>query len=284
MMGCKSRLIFILLSGIPWINYAAGDPVVIGGKAAAMGYTSVTQADEWTVFNNQAGLAWCRRFSAGIYFENRYLLKELSLKAIAVNIPVGKAAFGISFRHFGFDQYSEINAGIGYGMRLTKKFSAGVLVDYLRLHVADGFSDNNVLTCEVGLQFRASEHLWLGLHVVNPLPVKLSSDSRERLPTLMRFGLNWRILEGLDSEVEVEKDLVHKPVLKAGLEYHAAKPLFIRMGLLTNPATFTFGFGFEFGNVRFDLASSYHTVLGYSPQASLSYLFGKKSKASGIAN
>jgi len=280
MMGLNCRIIFFFIFGLSVIAYSAGDHTIIGGRAAAMGNTSVTKSDEWSVFNNQAGLAWCRRFSAGIYFENRYLLKDLSLKALAVTVPVGKGAFGISFRHFGFALYSEMNTGIAYGMRLTKSFSAGVQVDYLRLHVADGFKDNNVFTCEIGLQYRASEHLWLGLHVANPVPVRLSSVSKERLTALMRFGISWRITDGLHSDLEVEKDLVHKPVLKAGIEYHPAKSLFIRMGLLSSPATFTFGFGLEFGNLQFDIASSYHMVLGYSPQASLTYLFGKKIKKS----
>ncbi|MGA2823411.1 MAG: hypothetical protein ABSE72_07775 [Bacteroidales bacterium] len=275
----KGRIISCFIFLISNCAYAAGDHMIIGGKAAALGYTSVTQSDEWSVFNNQAGLAWCKRFSAGIYFENRYLLKDLSLKALAITLPAGRGAFGVSFRHFGFSMYSEMNTGIAYGMRLTKSFSAGVQVDYLRLHVADGFKDNSVFSCEIGLQFRAGEHLWLGLHVANPVPVKLSSLTQERLPTLLRFGLSWRIMEGLHSDIEVEKDLVHKPVLKAGIEYRPAKSFYIRMGILSNPATFTFGFGLEFGNLQFDLASSYHFILGYSPQASVIYSFGKnKSK------
>jgi hypothetical protein len=277
-MGKKGRIISCFFFLISNCTYAAGDHLVIGGRAAALGNTSVTQSDEWSVFNNQAGLAWCKRFSAGIYFENRYLLKDLSLKALAITLPAGKGAFGVSFRYFGFSMYSEMNTGIAYGMRLTKSFSAGVQIDYLRLHVADGFKDNSVFSCEIGLQFRASEHLWLGLHVANPVPVKLSSLTPERIPALMRFGLSWRIVEGLNSDVEVEKDLIHKPVLKAGIEYRPAKSFFIRMGVLSNPATFTFGFGLEFGNLRVDLASSYHFVLGYSPQASIIYYFGKKKK------
>jgi hypothetical protein len=277
-MGLKGLIFSCFIFGLSNFAFSAGEHPVIGGRAAALGYTSVSQSDEWSVFNNQAGLAWCKQFSAGIYFENRYLLKELSLKALAVTLPAGRGAFGVSFRHFGFTLYSEMNTGIAYGMRLTKHFSAGIQVDYLRLHVADGFKDNSVFTCEIGIQYRASDHLWLGIHASNPVPVKLSSLTQERLPTLMRFGLSWRIAEGLFSDVEVEKDLVHKPALKAGLEYRPAKSLFIRMGLLTNPATFTFGFGLEFGNLRFDLASSYHLILGYSPQASLSYFFGRKKK------
>ena len=278
MMCFRVRMILCFIFLFSGFVFAVGDHVTIGGRAAALGTTSVTGSDEWSVFNNQAGLAWCKRFSAGIYFENRYLVKDLSLKALAVTVPVGKGAFGISFCHFGFALFSEMNAGIAYGMRLTRSFSAGVQVDYLRLHVADGFKDNHVFTCEIGLQFRASEHLWLGLHVTNPVPVRLSSLTQERLPTLISFGLSWKIGDGLHSDLEVEKDLVHKPVLKAGIEYHPAKSLFIRMGLLSNPATFTFGFGLEFGNLRFDIASSYHLVLGYSPQASLIYYFGKRKK------
>jgi hypothetical protein len=277
-MDLKGRVVLGFMLLVSGFAYSAGDHIVIGGRAAALGTTSVTQCDEWSGFNNQAGLGWCTNFCAGIYFENRYLLKDLSLKALAITLPAGRGAFGVSIRHFGFNLYSEMNTGIAYGLRLTKRFSAGVQVDYLRLHVVDGFKDNNVFTCEIGLQFRASEHLWLGLHVANPVPVKISSLTRERLPAIMRFGLSWRIKEGLHSDIEVEKDLIHKPVLKAGIEYRPAKSLFIRMGLLSNPATFTFGFGLEFGNLQFDFASSYHMVLGYSPQASLTYYFGKKKR------
>jgi len=275
-MGTKGRILSCFIFLVSNCAYAAGDHVVIGGREAALGSTSITQSDEWSAFNNQAGLAWCRQFSAGIYFENRYLLKDLSQKALAITLPAGKGAFGVSIRHFGFALYSEMNAGLAYGMRLSKNFSAGVQVNYLRLHVSDGFKDNHIFSCEIGLQFRAGEHLWLGLHVTNPVPVKLSSLTQERLPTLMRFGLSWRIMEGLHTDVEVEKDLVRKPVLKAGIEYRPARSLFIRLGIISNPATFTFGFGLVFGNLQFDLASSYHLVLGYSPQASLTYNFGKK--------
>jgi hypothetical protein len=272
----KGRMVFCFIFFISELTYAAGDHGTIGGRAAALGYTSVTQSDEWSVFNNQAGLAWCKMYSAGIYFENRFLVKDLSLKAVAVTLPAGKGAFGISFRQFGFSLYSEMNAGIAYGMRLAKRFSVGIQADYFRLHVADGFKDNSVFFCEIGLQYRAADHLWLGLHLTNPVPLKLSSRTNERLPVRMSLGASWRITEGLQSEVEVEKDLAHKPVLKAGLEYRPAKKLVMRMGLLTNPAAFTFGCGLDFGNLQFDIASSYSFVLGYSPQASLTYFFGKK--------
>jgi len=275
-MDIRDWVVSCLFLVLSILSFGAGEHWTIGGRAAALGGTSLTASDEWSVFNNQAGLAWCRDFSAGLYYENRYLLKELSLDAIEVTIPEGKGAFGISFRYFGCSLYSEMNTGVAYGMRLMKRFSVGIQVDYFRLHIADGFKDINGISCEMGLQFRASDHLWLGFHVANPVPEKLSSLTTDRIPTLMRFGLSWHIIEGLQSNIEVEKDLINKPGLNAGIEYRPSKSLIVRLGFLTNPETFTFGFGINFGNIQFDLASSYHMVLGYSPQASVLYNFGKK--------
>ncbi len=272
-------LCFIFLSSNCAV--ASGELRGAGGRAAGLGYTSVTQSDEWSAFNNQAGLAWCKRFSAGVFFENRFLLADLSGKVLVITLPAGKGAIGVSISQFGFSLYSEMNTCIAYGMHLTKKFSAGVQLDYFRLHVSDGFKDINFISCKVGLQFRASEHLWLGLHVLNPVPLKLSAQGNDRLPTVMRFGLSWRISERLHCDSEVEKDLLHKPALKAGIEYCPVKSFFIRMGLLSNPTTFTFGAGLELGNLQLDLASSYHLVLGYSPQVSVTYYFKKKQKTIG---
>jgi hypothetical protein len=260
--------------------YAIDDLTIAGGKSSGLGYTSVTQSDEWSAFNNQAGLAWCKNYSAGIYFENRFLLKDLSGKALAITLPLGKGAFGICLSQFGYSLFSEMKSGIAYGMHLTNRLSAGVQISYFRLHIADGFKDNGLFSCQIGLQFRASDHFWLGLHLNNPIPVKLSQVNTERLPTLIQFGFNWRISNGLRSDAEVEKDLNHKPAIRAGIEYCPSKSIFIRVGVQSSPAIFTFGFGFEFNNLQFDIASSYNLALGYSPQASVVYFFCKKKKAS----
>ena len=238
-----------------------------------MGNTSVAFFDCWSGFNNQAGLGWCQRFSAGAYYENRFLLKELSLKAIGVVLPVKKGAFGLSFSHFGFSLYNEIKTGLAFGMRFGDAFAAGIQLDYLRFHVGDDYGTKNLFTFEIGVQYRAKEKLCLGVHIFNPIPFKLTDDPVERLPSVIRLGIAWQTSRNFITSAEVEKDLVNKPIIKAGIEYHFVEPLYIRIGFLTNPAQFTFGFGLEFGKLSFDIASSYHMVLGFSPQGSIVYLF-----------
>jgi hypothetical protein len=277
-MWLKAWSVCLILSFACYNAHAISEHGSLGGKSAGLGYTSVTSTDEWSAVNNQAGLAWCRKFSVSFYYENRFLLTDLSQKALAVTLPVGGGAFGFSLCYFGFPQYSETNPGIAYGIRLTKRFSAGIQIDYLCLHIEDGFRDNSVLSCKIGLQFHASEHLLLGLHVTNPIPVKISSLTNDRLSSLIRFGLSWKISDVLRCDAEVEKELIDNPMIKAGIEYKPAKCFSIRTGLRSGPTLLTFGIGLEFGHFQFDLASSYHLILGYSPQVSVTYLFRETKK------
>jgi hypothetical protein len=254
-------------------SFAAGEITSAGGRAAAMGNTSVAFYDTWSGANNQAGLGWCTNFSAGAYYENRFLLKELSTKSVDAALPVRRGAFGLSFSYFGFSLYNEMKTGLAFGMRFGNSFSAGLQIDYFRLHTGNDYGNKNLFTFEIGLQYRVKEQLCLGVHIFNPLPIKVTDDPVERLPTVIRLGIAWQASKNFITSAEVEKDLVNKPIIKAGLEYHFVKPLYMRIGFLTNPTQFTFGFGLEFGNMSFDVASSYHMVLGFSPQASIVYIF-----------
>lgn len=253
--------------------HPAGEYNTIGGRAAGMGFSSVSMADPWSVFNNQAGMTSVYKISSEIYFENRFLLKELGLKAIGVEIPVKAGTFGLSFQEFGFNLYNEMKIGLAFGKKFGKAFSAGVQLDYLRIHIADDLGTKHLFTFEIGLQYHINHNLCFGVHFYNPITVKVVSYQDERIPSVINLGFSWKFSEGFITTMEVEKDIQLKPIFKAGLEYHFVKPVYVRAGLLTNPTMFTFGFGVEFGQVRFDFSSSYHLVLGYSPQVSLSYAF-----------
>jgi hypothetical protein len=265
--------LFIFLWSISFQATASGELSAAGGRAAAMGNACAALSDGWSGFNNQAGLGWCRNLSAGTYYENRFFLKELGIKAIGVVLPVKKGGFGLNFRYFGFSEYNEIRTGLAFGMRFGNSFSAGIQLDYQRFHIGNDYGTANLFTFEIGLQYRVKEQLYLGVHIFNPVPVKLTDDPVERLPTVIRLGIAWQSSKNLTVSAEVEKDLVNRPIIKAGLEYHFVNPLFIRIGFLTNPSEFTFGFGLEFGNLSFDVASSYQMLLGFSPQGSIIYQF-----------
>jgi hypothetical protein len=269
----KRVLTVLFLFSIFTNSFGSGEFSVTGARAAAMGFSSVAVSDEWSAFNNPGGLANFRKYSAGFYFENRFLVEEMSLKAVTVTLPVWRGTFGLALLHNGFSLYSEIKGGIGYGMSFGKYVSGGIQLNVLRISQSEGYGNKNFFSFDAGVQLRASEHITVGVHIANPLSSRISEDFPERLPATIRLGLLWKISKTVLTTVEAEKDLTHKPVFRVGLEYHLAKPLYARIGFMTNPTLFTIGTGMEFGSFRFDLASGYHLVLGYSPQASVTYRF-----------
>jgi hypothetical protein len=60
--------------------------------------------------------------------------------------------------------------------------------------------------------------------------------------------------------------------VKSGLEYRLAEPLHLRLGVASNPVSYSFGIGIELpGNIKIDIASNYHQLLGFTPAFTLMY-------------
>ena len=47
-----------------------------GARAAGMANAGLTNQDVWAVFNNPAAYSWMNNKAAGLFYENRFLMKE----------------------------------------------------------------------------------------------------------------------------------------------------------------------------------------------------------------
>ena len=251
---------------------------MIGARSAAMGGFNVTLSDIWSANNNQAGLGFVEDLSGGIYYENRFLLKETSYKAGAFVLPVKKGAFGLSVTSFGFELYNETKAGLSYGMRFGDKFSMGVQLNYLNTSLSQNYGSKTSITGAVGLIAKLSKELSLGVHDYNPTRTKLAEYDNERVPTIMKLGLDYRFSDKVMLAVSTEKDVNFDAVVNAGIEYHITEILYLRGGISTNPTQYAFGFGMQLNNFKIDLSSSFHQTLGITPGISIIYSRKKKSK------
>lgn len=266
-------LIFIFVLSVFSLK-AQKENVPIGGRSAAMSGASVTADDFWAAHNNQAGMAYYKNIAAGVYYENRFLVKELGLKSFSFVCPIKKSGvIGLNVSNFGYSQYNETKVGLAYAMAFGPKFSAGVQLDYLYTHIGDVYGNKGVVTFEVGLRSEIIKNLVIAAHVFNPIGIKVASYDKEKVPTIFKVGIAYTFPEKAVIAIETEKDLTRKPIFRAGLEYHIVKPIYIRVGISTNPTTNSLGAGFEFYKFKFDISASYHYVLGFSPQASLIYNF-----------
>jgi hypothetical protein len=269
----KRNFFVLLFALVPLWTFAGNDNLPVGARSAALGHASVALSDIWSVHHNQAGLAFIEDATAGIFFENRFLMRELSLGAGAFALPTKSGTFGLSFQNFGYSLYNQSKVGLAYGLKLSEKFAIGVQLNYHQTVIGEGYGSAGALTAEAGVLFKLSNELTLGAHVFNPNRSRFAEFDDERLPARIRLGLRYEFSDNLIAVTEIEQDIDFAPTLKGGIEYLVNKVLFLRLGFNGNPTTTTFGVGLRFDNFQFDLGSSYHFVLGYSPQASLIYAF-----------
>jgi len=266
-------------------GFAGGENYPLGARSAAMGNASVTLSDVWSVHHNQAGLSGIKQPVAGIHYENRFGMKELSLKAAVFAFPLpgeGGNVLGLSMVSFGYSSYNDTKFGLSFGKILGDKYAIGLQLDYLQTSIAGDYGRKGVLAAEVGLQAEILDDLSIGVHIFNPTRTKIleyeiqEKTEIERIPTIMRFGIKYAFSDKVFVTLETEKDVYFKPIFKGGIEYHPIDLLYLRGGLSSDPVYNSFGFGLDLNNFKLDFSASKHQVLGYTTQISFLYNFEKR--------
>lgn len=275
-MSQPIRFIHIVyfIVAVTGISVAQNSPV--GARSAALGNSSVSLSDVWSSYNNQAGLAWLKNIEAGAFYENRFLLPELSSQGLAVAVPVKRiGCWGFNFTRFGYTQYNENKFGLAFARSFGPIFSAGIQFNLHWIHIGEGYGDLVTASGELSFQVKPLPKWVMAAHVFNPTRTPLADYTREKIPTIFRLGTSYEFHEKVLASAELQADLDFHPIFRAGVEYHIVEQLFLRIGFSSNPVSPTFGFGLQIKGFKLDAAAAWQPVLGFSPQASLSYKFGK---------
>ena len=251
--------------------FPSGDNYPVGGRSAGLANASVMLADYWSLFHNQAGLAFLNRTKVGIHHK-RGVIKQLSHQSVGFALPAGNGTVGGSCSYFGFSKFYELKAGLAYSMLLDKNLAGGVQLDYFYTHVNGFYGNAHSIAAEIGIIYRPLENIYIGTHVFNPFSTAQLGNV-EQMPVLFRFGAGYQVQGKLLLTAESELDLDKKACFKAGLEYELAEAFYIRTGIATNPVTNFFGIGYTWNKLALDISFSRHIVLGYSPQFSINFSF-----------
>jgi len=259
--------------------FAGDNNSPVGARAAGIAGASVGLADVWSVYTNQAGLTKLNTFTAGVCYEQRFALKELSLKSIALALPLKQGVFACSLASFGFELYRENSYGIAFAKKLGNNFSTGVKLNYYSFKLAEGFNTTNLLGAEAGIQAEVIK----GLNIAAQIGTISSSNNsntisnRIYLPHQLSVGVLYQFSEKIFIALQTDKNLSQKAIFKIGVEYAVLKTLYLRAGIATNPTLSAFGMGFYLKNISIDFAFSMHQTLGYTPQIGMLYNTPKRS-------
>jgi len=258
----------LLLLFIQNINAAENYPA--GARALALSNALVSISDTWSTFHNQAGLAGMGNFSAGFFYESHFMVDELSHVAGSLVIPVKAGTFGISFSQFGKGTYKEHKVGLAFAKKLTKKLSAAIQLDYLSEMYPENKSATGFATFEAGAVFAATNNLFFGAHIFNPIQGGIKTpEGLQKMPAVLSVGGHYQFQKMVLLILETEKDTKNPLVVRSGLEFSPVKNFVLRFGVSGKPVSYSAGIGFQTGKITTDIGFGYHENLGVTPAVSI---------------
>ena len=261
---------------------ATTDPPSFGARAAALGHAFVgVDGEFWSLYHNPAGISHISDISAGIFFEQRFLLSELNFGSAGLVVPIlDKQAIGLQVNSFGFSAYQENRVSLSYGIAAFENFSVGARINYNLFSIED-LGDANAFFVDVGLMTRITPELTLGISATNVNRVRVKTQTlQEDLPTRITAGLAYRPTEKVMLVADIQKEVDQEVSFRGGVEYAVLPSLYARVGMGNEPLTWAAGFGLLFGPMSMDVSLTHTERLGYTPTLSLSYDLGKKGSSS----
>ena len=272
----KKILYLLFVFYVSASSYALNEPTGIGAKCKGMGGVSVAVIDFWAMQNNQAIMPFYEKMAVGVYYDNRFLLKETSTASVGFVFPATKKNdyFGFSLNHYGGKNFGNLQAGFAYSKSFAKVFSFGLQFDYLYNYFGDAmYGHRSGFTFELGMYGQITPDFSLGFHVYNPARMKMITynDVKEYIPTLLRLGMAYNFRKKCIVGFDIEKNLETKMQYLAGIEYIFADYFILRGGVRLPDFSFSLGMGTQLKKMVIDLAMSYHPQLGMSPQITVLY-------------
>lgn len=256
----------------------------IGSRSSSLSHASSCLIDVWSSRNNQGNLGFLRKTEVGAFCENRFFVKELTQSGFVAVIPIKKGTFGFNYSSLGYQLYRESQASVCYGLTLNNYIGVGISLDYLNTKIADIYGHSNALTGSIGLTAKILPQIIISSHIYNPFRTHITNYNHEKVPTIFKIGAQYIFSSKVFIVGEAEKTSAQKMNIKAGIEYSPSNLLFIRVGGASYPTQASFGIGVNYNGLKIDVSSSYHSVLGLSPQIGLSYKFGKDHSKQDVKN
>ncbi|MGF6850826.1 hypothetical protein QFZ51_006061 [Chitinophaga sp. W3I9] len=252
----KQLLLTVLFTW--WIALLYAQPLLMPvGKNTGSGSYSRHFQQVVSAWYNPAGLSCLSSFAAGIYTENRFMLKEASLYAATVAIPAGTGAFGGSITRLGNAAWHQQRLSGAYGMQLGRRAGIGLQFNYETTSV-QGLGTTGNISFDGGMLWHISEQWHGGLHVYKPADASV----------LYSGGLGFEASRDFLLTGEVVSMGAFTAV-KASAYYRVIRQLALEMGIASGQAYNSAAVILFLRSLRIDIAAGFHPQLGITPVTSL---------------
>ncbi len=265
----KISFLFLFL-GISTAVYSQNS---MGARALSLGQaTSALDSDEWSLFSNPA-LLNTESVSVGFYGLRNYGFAEITDMAAFGSALTSFGVGAVGFHRYGDNLFSETRVRLGYKNE-WEQLHFGFALNYNHISFGGPYGSGGAFGLDVGIAAQVLDQLWLGAKATNlNHPSYKFSGTEEDLQRELSIGFSYSLEETALFLMDVVKDVRFPVSYRGGLEVNIVDDLKGRIGITTEPLTYSFGLGYgrEFWGIN--LAVQQHHLLGLSPGFDLLFKF-----------
>jgi len=264
----------IIIAAIIAINNFLFSQTIAGAKQNAMANATVALSnDVFAHFNNPAGLAQMNWREIGVYYSPApFGFTELANAFLAYNEPLGPASLSFGAKTYGFKLYRENNISAGAAYNFSNKFFVGFTLNFRSLSIKN-YGRATAFYLNIGTLTYITPKLRWGFFGFNINRASLGKE-KDQIPVILTTGFSYDVLNNLDVNIVLEKDIHFNPSLKFGIDYLLIENLSLQAGFSNEPAKFSAGVGIYYSYFNFNYAFYTHQVLGLTHQIGLIINFG----------
>ncbi|MFY0253778.1 hypothetical protein ACDQ55_07455 [Chitinophaga sp. 30R24] len=250
----------LMLTLIPtwWITLLPAQTLLtpIGKNTGVGGYSRHFQQvlSAWT---NPAGLSCLTGITAGVYAENRFLLKDIPFYAAILAISGQQGTFSGHVVRLGNTAWYRQTVGLAYGRSLGKHIGAGLQFNYGST-MAQGVSALTAFSYTGGLLWHISEQFHTGVQIGQIVGQ----------PPGYSGGIGFEASRDCLITGEVSRTGTTTGV-KAAACYRIIRALALEVGIASRPANQYAAVAFYVRSLRIELSGGFHSQLGITPATSL---------------
>lgn len=260
-------LILISVSEIVSAQYTMGADGLALGQA-----TTALQNNSWAIFSNPATLNSMKK-SASFFSVRNYGFVELTDIAATGSIPTSLGVAGFGFHRYGGDLFNETRIRFGYA-NSWNNLKFGAVLNYNHISQASPYGSGGALGFDVGITAMLTQGLWLGAKATNlNQPGYDFAANEESLSRELSVGLSYNLDQNALFLFDIVKDVRFPVSYRGGIEVKVVENLKGRVGVTTEPNTYSFGVGYEATIWKANLVFQRHETLGFSPGIGLNFFF-----------
>lgn len=264
-------MLYVNLATAQSLRYSPATPYI------SLAAYSRQQADALSFTGNQAALARIKNAGAGVFGERRFMLREMAAYTLAAGLPTRLGNVGLQLNYAGFKNFSENKIGLAYARKLGKLVDVGVQFNYYGYRIPS-YGNASTINFEMGILLHLAEKLQAGIQVCNPAGGKLGKNNREKLASAYKAGMGYDASDRLFISSELIKEEGKAVTVIAGIQYRFEKQFFARAGFSSASTAAYAGAGIAWKQLRLDVSSGYHPLLGFSPGILLIMNFKTKAE------